>query len=83
MYMMPTDASPIGQITMIINGRQEEVISTYQSLTRRGQLLPGRDGVVRAAKVQILGTDRRLIILRHPIWYLVLLEVTEQGTSFT
>ena len=33
-------------------------------------VLLGRDGVVRAAKVQVLNTDRRLIMLCRPIQYL-------------
>ena len=131
------------QITMTVDARQDEIISTYQSLTRRAkhhkrllnnfslqwskeyllslreqhqnrstqrhsrvtlkqgdvvllrnegtarclwklarisELLQGRDGVVRAAKVQVLGTDQRLIMLRRPIQYLVPLEVTEQSS---
>ena len=126
------------QLTMTTKGRQSEIISTYQSLTKRAQhhtrllskfalrwsreyllslqeqyqmssvrktnqavlkegdvvllrnegtarclwklakvtqLLPGRDGIIRAAKVQVLNTDKRLVMLRRPIQYLVPLEV--------
>jgi len=43
------------------------------------ELLPGRDGIVRAAKVQVLTTDKRLVNLRRPIQYLVPLEVRERN----
>lgn len=135
------------QLTMTVEGRQAEIVSTYQSLTRRAQhhkcllnhfslqwskeyllslceqyqmkhvqrhnqtvlnqgdvvllrnegtaqclwklakivellRIPGRDGIVRAPKVQVLNTDRRLINLRRPIQYLVPLEVRERNHAW-
>ena len=43
-------------------------------------VLPGRDGVVRAAKVEVLNTDKRLVMLRRPMQYLVPLEVIKPCT---
>ena len=128
------------QLTMTDDGRQTEIISTYQNLTKRAQhhcrllnnfalqwskeyllslqeqyqmssvrrnnqvslkegdvvllrneatacclwklakvvqLLQGRDGVMRAAKVQVLNTDKRLVMLRRLVQYLVPLEVNK------
>ena len=118
------------QLTMTVDGRQTEIVSTYQSLTKKAQhhnrllnrfalqwgkeyllglreryqtssaqgcnqtalnngdvvllknegtarclwklakvveLLQGRGGAVRAAKVQVLNTDKRIVLLRRPI----------------
>ena len=49
-------------------------------LAKVTQLLPGRDGIIRAAKVQFLNTDKRLVMLCRPIQYLVPLEVNKPNT---
>ena len=130
------------QLTMTVDGRQTEIVSTYQSLTKKAQhhnrllnrfalqwgkeyllglreryqtssaqgcnqtalnngdvvllknegtarclwklakvveLLQGRGGAVRAAKVQVLNTDKRIVLLRRPIQHLVPLEVNKPG----
>ena len=124
------------QLTMTVDGRQTEIISTYQSLAKRAQhhhrllsdfalqwskeylltlreqyqmssvqrnnqvslkegdvvllrneatahclwnvqLLQGRDEVVRAAKVQVLNMDKRLVMLHCLVQYLVPLEINK------
>jgi len=39
------------------------------------ELIPSRDGMVRAARVQVLSTDKRFVTLRRPIQHLIPLEV--------
>ena len=57
--------------------RNEGTARCLWKLAKVTQLLPGRDSIVRAAKVQVLNTDKRLVILRRPIQYLVPLEVNK------
>ena len=49
--------------------RNEGTAHCLWKLSRVTQLLQGRDGIVRAAKVQVLNTDKRLVMLRHPVQY--------------
>ena len=55
--------------------RNEGTAHCLWKLARVTQLLQGRDGIVRAAKVQVLNTDKGLVMLCHLVQYLVLLEV--------
>ena len=57
--------------------RNEATARCLWKLAKVVQLLQGRDGVVRAAKVQVLNTDKRLVMLCHPVQYLVPLEVNK------
>ena len=57
--------------------RNEGTARCLWKLAKVTQLLPGRDGIVRAAKVQVLNTDKRLVMLRRPVQYLVPLEVNK------
>ena len=47
--------------------RKEGTACCLWKLAKVTQLLQGRDGVVRAAKFQVLNTDKRLVMLRRPI----------------
>ena len=43
------------------------------------ELLQGRDSAVSPAKVQVLNTDKQVVLLCHPIQHLVPLEVNKPG----
>ena len=43
------------------------------------ELKPSRDGTVRAAKIQVLCTDKRIVMLRRPIQLLIPLEVSQDS----
>ena len=60
--------------------RNEGTARCLWKLAKVTQLLSGRDGIIRAAKVQVLNTDERLVMLRCPIQYLVPLEVNKPNT---
>ena len=43
------------------------------------ELIPSRDGTVRAAKIQVLSADKRIVMLRRPIQLLIPLEVSQDS----
>lgn len=47
--------------------RNEGTARCLWKLARVIQLLPGRDGIIRAARVQVLNIDKRLVMLRRPV----------------
>ena len=61
--------------------RNERTAHCLWKLARIDELIQGRDGTVRAAKIQVLDADRRSLMLRDTIQYLVPLEVTQLGTN--
>ena len=60
--------------------RDEETARCPWKLTKVTELLPGRDSIVKTANVQVLNTDKRLVMLCRPIQYLVSLEVNKSHT---
>ena len=62
-----------GDIVLLLN---EKTRRAFWKLARVVEILAGKDGVVRVAKIRVLSNDNRVTILRRSVKHLIPLEVT-------
>ena len=70
-----SNSSNNGDVVLLKN----EGAARLWKLAKVVELLLGRDSTVRAAKVQVLNTDKQIVLLGRPIQHLVSLEVNKPG----
>ena len=61
--------------------KDEHTARGWWKLARVVELLVGRDNQVRAAKIWVLSSQRKPMILRRPIQVLIPLEIQSQESS--
>ena len=59
--------------------KEDHTARCWWKLGRIIELLTGRDGQVRGARVQVLNSERKPTVLRRPVQHLIPLEVTHEN----
>jgi len=65
-----------GEIVIL---KDEHTPRCFWKLARVIKLLPGRDGHVQAAKIWVLSSDKKPVMLHRPIQFLIPLEVQQEA----
>ena len=65
----------IGEIVILRNDSTKRVFWKFGKVD---ELIPSKDGIIRAAKVRVQGDGRKQVLLRRPIQHLIPLEVRAQ-----